>query len=73
MRRWKGEGESAKDYFDGYRWPFPEDRVDVEVSGDDVQFFPGPRASDAEGAFRHHVGVPDGLWPERWMNLRVSK
>ena len=42
------------------------------MSSEKIKFFAGPFSSDAymEGTFRHHIGVPNRLWPKQWMNLK---
>jgi hypothetical protein len=37
-----------------------------------IRFFNRPYTSDVflKQAFRHEMGLPEGLWPESWMNLR---
>ena len=55
----------------GYEWYGEGDSVEARITGGDVQFFTGPHSSDQHmpGAFRHSIGVPDGMWPSQWMNM----
>lgn len=85
VRKWSHEGEDETDYYGtfnwtseketdyhlAYNWTFANDSVAVQLSRADIRFFPGPHSSDQylEGTFRHHIGVPTGMWPEHWMNL----
>lgn len=69
IREWHGQGEDEGDF--AYKWPFAAGKkIMVSVSVAEIKFFAGPYASDQylEGAFRHHIGVPEGMWPERWLN-----
>lgn len=71
IREWDGEGEEEWDYYGDYNWTFANENILVNLSVADIKFFAGAGSSDQylEGAFRHHIGIPDGLWPEHWMNL----
>ena len=75
IRKWNGEGEDHEDYMNNYGWSFPDDNVvGVKMHSADIKFFVGPYSSDQymKGAFRHHIGVPNDLWPVQWMNLHRS-
>ena len=71
IQKWK----SGKNHpFDvGYFWAFGSEKsVEVKVSSAEIRFFPGQYASDTffPEAFRHHIGVPDGMWPKQWLNRK---
>ena len=53
-----------------YTWPFNEDEAITTLQSRDIKFFAGPYSSDhfLEGVFRHHIGLPDDMWPEHWLN-----
>jgi hypothetical protein len=40
-----------------------------------IRFFNRPYTSDVflKQAFRHEMGLPDGVWPKAWMNLPRSE
>lgn len=68
INKWGGNNHS----FDvGYFWAFGSEKsVEVKVSSTDIRFFSGQYGSDnfLPEAFRHHIGVPHGLWPQQWLN-----
>ena len=74
VRKWSHEGETELDHFNDFTWPFNNDNktVRVKLPSDEIKFFAGSFSSDQhmEGAFRHHIGVPNYLWPKQWMNLK---
>lgn len=41
----------------------------------DIHYFVKPFASDQQlpGAFRYPLGMPDGMFPEQWKNLKKPK
>jgi hypothetical protein len=47
-------------------------RILTNYRRESIRFFVKPDSQDhtLPNAFRHHIGVPDGLYPEHWMNLR---
>ena len=69
IRKW---GSKSHSFDVGYKWPFSEKLVEVKVSGSEIRFFAGPYGSDQflPQAFRHHIGVPKGMWPRQWLNRK---
>lgn len=70
IRKW---GRKTHSFDVSYFWPFgPEKYKDIEVSASEVRFFAGQYGSDQflPKAFRHHIGVPKGLWPRQWLNRK---
>merc|ERR1711957_390476 len=47
-------------------------RILTNYRRESIHFFVKPESQDhmLSGAFRHHVGVPDGIFPEHWMNIK---
>ena len=47
-------------------------RIFTNYRRESIHFFVKPTSQDhmLEGAFRHHVGIPEGIFPEHWKNLR---
>lgn len=69
IRKWGAKSHS----FDvGYKWPFSDKSVEVEVSGSEIRFFTGKYGSDQllPQTFRHHIGVPKEMWPRQWLNRK---
>jgi len=58
-----------------YTWPFNKEDAISTLQSRDIKFFAGPYSSDhyLEGVFRHHIGVPDEIWPEHWRNIKSRK
>ena len=46
----------------------------VEVSRESIMFGFKKYSTDQNmpGTFRHPIGVPEGMWPEHWMNLKET-
>ena len=47
-------------------------RILTEYRRESIRYFVKPEDQDhmLPNAFRHHVGIPDGIFPDHWMNLR---
>lgn len=47
-------------------------RILTDYRRESIRYFVRPDAQDhaLPNAFRHHVGVPDGIFPEHWKNLK---
>lgn len=47
-------------------------RLFTNYRRESIRFFVKPESQDhtLPNAFRHHVGVPDGIFPEHWKNLK---
>jgi hypothetical protein len=47
-------------------------RILTNYRRESIRFFVKPQSQDhtLPNAFRHHVGVPDGIFPEHWKNLK---
>mmetsp|Transcript_13380 Transcript_13380/g.37689 ORF Transcript_13380/g.37689 Transcript_13380/m.37689 type:complete len:765 (+) Transcript_13380:99-2393(+) len=48
-------------------------RILTNYRRESMHFFVRPESQDhmLPGAFRHHVGLPDGIYPEQWKNLKA--
>ena len=70
VQRWTSEDGDGLDmeYMD-YMWPFKTTAIVENIQAGDIKFFNGPYSSDQHlpGTFRHHIGVPQDMWPEQWM------
>ena len=47
-------------------------RILTNYPRDSIRYFIKPEDQDhaLPNAFRHHVGIPDGIYPDNWLNLR---
>eukprot|EP00536_Pseudo-nitzschia_multiseries_P015474 jgi/Psemu1/246888/estExt_Genewise1.C_8940007 len=51
-------------------WP----RILTNYRRESIHFFIKPESQDhmLPGVFRHHVGLPDGIYPEQWKNMKAQ-
>ena len=47
-------------------------RILTNYSQESIHYFIKPNAQDHQlpGAFRHHIGLPPGIYPEHWLNYK---
>ena len=64
IRKWSSRGELGSGDFDHYEFPIDGGASVVvnTLTKHHIKFFAGPYSADQhlEGAFRHHIGVPEG-------------
>ncbi len=64
IRKWSSGGELGSGDLNDYEFPFVSGASGVvnNLSKDRIKFFAGPYSADQhlEGAFRHHISVPEG-------------